>query len=79
MMVAPVSYPELYARDALVMGGLQALALLFPTFAGGLFAGGLLSFALAYLVLAPRFYWRGEPTPASDRTEQIAAREGADD
>jgi len=79
MMVAPVSYPELYARDALVMGGLQALALLFPTFAGGLFAGVLLSFALAYLVLAPRLYWRGEPTPASDRTEQIAAREGADD
>ena len=59
LMVAPVSYPELFARDALLLGGLQALALLFPAFAGRTFPRALLLFALAYLLLAPRFYWRG--------------------
>jgi CDP-diacylglycerol--serine O-phosphatidyltransferase len=58
LMVAPVTYPELFARDALLLGGLQALALLFPTFVGRVFPRGLLLFALAYLLLAPRFYWR---------------------
>jgi CDP-diacylglycerol--serine O-phosphatidyltransferase len=59
LMLAPVTYPELYARDALVLGGLQALAVLFPGFVGGVFPRALLLSALAYLVLAPRFYWRG--------------------
>jgi CDP-diacylglycerol--serine O-phosphatidyltransferase len=59
LMVAPVTYPELFARDALLLGGLQALALLFPAFAGRTFPRGLLLFALAYLLLSPRFYWRG--------------------
>jgi CDP-diacylglycerol--serine O-phosphatidyltransferase len=58
LMVAPVTYPELFARDALLLGGLQALALLFPAFAGRVFPRALLLFALAYLLLAPRFYWR---------------------
>lgn len=58
LMVAPVSYPELYARDALAMGAVQALALLFPTAFSRLFPRALLGAALAYAVLAPRFYWR---------------------
>lgn len=58
LMVAPVTYPDLWARDALVLGGLQALVVLFPDVADGVFARALLVAALAYLVLAPRFYWR---------------------
>lgn len=58
LMVAPVDYPDLWARDALVLGGLQALAVLFPDAVGGVFPRALLVAALAYLVLAPRFYWR---------------------
>ncbi|MFB6206109.1 MAG: protein sorting system archaetidylserine synthase [Haloglomus sp.] len=58
LMLAPVTYPELLARDALVLGGLQALAVLFPEAFGGAFPRSLLLAALAYLVLAPRFYWR---------------------
>jgi len=58
LMVAPVDYPELYARDAVAMGSLQTLAVLFPGVLGGLFPRALLTAALAYLLLAPRFYWR---------------------
>jgi CDP-diacylglycerol--serine O-phosphatidyltransferase len=58
LMVAPVTYPDLWARDALVLGGVQALAVLFPEATGGVFPRALLVAALAYLVLAPRFYWR---------------------
>jgi archaetidylserine synthase len=58
LMLAPVTYPELFARDALVLGGLQALAVLFPGAFGGVFPRSLLLAALAYLTLAPRFYWR---------------------
>jgi CDP-diacylglycerol--serine O-phosphatidyltransferase len=58
LMVAPVAYPELLARDALLLGGLQALALLFPRFGDRVFARVLLLFALAYLLLSPWLYWR---------------------
>lgn len=58
LMVAPVTYPELYARDALAMGGVQALAVLFPDVLAHLFPRALLVAALSYLLLAPRFYWR---------------------
>jgi len=58
LMVAPVRYPELYPRDAFVLGLVQSLALLFPTVLGRAFPKALLVSALAYLVLAPRFYWR---------------------
>jgi CDP-diacylglycerol--serine O-phosphatidyltransferase len=58
LMLAPVTYPELFARDALVLGGLQALAVLFPDTVGGVFPRALLIAALSYLLLAPRFYWR---------------------
>lgn len=58
LMVASVTYPELYARDALVLGGLQALAVAAPTAINRVFPRSLLVFAVAYLVLAPFIYWR---------------------
>jgi len=60
LMVAAITYPELYARDALVLGGLQALAVLFPTDVNRVFPRSLLLFAVAYLVLAPFLYWRAD-------------------
>jgi CDP-diacylglycerol--serine O-phosphatidyltransferase len=58
LMVAPVTYPDLYARDSLILGGLQALAVSLPTAANRVFPRSLLVFAVAYLVLAPVAYWR---------------------
>jgi len=58
LMLAPVRYPDLLDRDALVMGAVQALAVLFPAVLDRLFPVVLLVWALAYLALAPRFYWR---------------------
>ena len=58
LMIAAISYPELYARDALLLGGLQALTVLFPTAVNRVFPRSLLVFAVAYLVLAPFVYWR---------------------
>jgi CDP-diacylglycerol--serine O-phosphatidyltransferase len=60
LMVAPITYPDLYTRDQLVFGGLQGLALLAPAALGRAFPRVLLAFALGYLLLAPRFYWRGD-------------------
>jgi CDP-diacylglycerol--serine O-phosphatidyltransferase len=58
LMVASIRYPDLYARDATILGGLQFLAVLFPTIGSRVFPRSLLLFAVAYLVLAPSFYWR---------------------
>jgi len=58
LMVMPVTYPDLLDRDALAMGVLQAGAVLAPTAASRAFPRALLAAGLAYLVLAPRFYWR---------------------
>jgi CDP-diacylglycerol--serine O-phosphatidyltransferase len=58
LMVAPITYPELYAHDALVLGGLQALAVVFPVAVNRVFPRSLLVFAVGYLVFAPVFYWR---------------------
>ncbi|WP_128478107.1 protein sorting system archaetidylserine synthase [Halorussus pelagicus] len=58
LMVTNVTYPDLFARDALAMGGLQALAILVPAAFGRAFPRLLLAAALAYLLLGPRFYWR---------------------
>ncbi|WP_276300691.1 protein sorting system archaetidylserine synthase [Halorussus lipolyticus] len=58
LMVTRVTYPDLYPRDALAMGGVQALAILAPTAFGRAFPKLLLGAALAYLLLGPRFYWR---------------------
>jgi CDP-diacylglycerol--serine O-phosphatidyltransferase len=59
LMVAPVSYPDLYARDAVILGGLQALAIGFPVAFNRVLPRSLLVFAVGYLVLAPVAYWRG--------------------
>ncbi|MFB6091610.1 MAG: protein sorting system archaetidylserine synthase [Haloquadratum sp.] len=66
LMLAPITYPDLHPQDALVMGIVQAAAILLcgPTgrrllgTAGQGFAYGLLFLSLAYLVFGPRFYWR---------------------
>lgn len=60
LMVSPVQYPDLYPRDALAMGVVQAAAVLAPDVLSRLFPKALLAWALAYLVLAPRLYWRPE-------------------
>jgi CDP-diacylglycerol--serine O-phosphatidyltransferase len=60
LMVARVEYPDLVARDAVLMGVVQALAIFVPDAYGAVFPKVLLAWALGYLVLAPRFYWRRE-------------------
>ena len=59
LMVAPVSYPDLYARDAVILGGLQALAVGFPAAFNRVLPRSLLVFAVGYLLFAPVAYWRG--------------------
>jgi len=58
LMLCDVIYPDLHAQDALVMGVVQAGAVLLPGLYGRGFAFGLLYVALAYLVLGPTLYWR---------------------
>ena len=58
LMLCDVVYPDLHAQDALVMGVVQAGAVLLPGLYGRGFAFGLLYVALAYLVLGPALYWR---------------------
>jgi len=57
LMVAPVPYPKLRDRDAIVLGALQMAAILLPATLERVFPRALLLFALAYLTLAPRYYW----------------------
>lgn len=59
LMVAPIGYPDLRVRDALVMGVVQAGAIVAPTALFRVFPRVLLVCALAYLVLGPRFYPTG--------------------
>lgn len=56
-MVAPVAYPKLLARDATVLGVVQAAAIVAPTVYYRVFPRVLLVAALAYMLLAPRYYW----------------------
>ncbi len=58
LMVTQIHYPDLLARDTLIMGTIQGLAVLVPTVLGRAFPYALLTLGLAYLVLGPRFYWR---------------------
>jgi CDP-diacylglycerol--serine O-phosphatidyltransferase len=66
LMLAPITYPDLHAQDAVVMGIVQAAAILLGGRMGRQvvgaigegFAYGLLFLALSYLFLGPRFYWR---------------------
>ncbi|MEF8831326.1 MAG: phosphatidylcholine/phosphatidylserine synthase, partial [Halobacteriales archaeon] len=57
-MVAPITYPDLLSRDALIMGVVHVLAVLQPYVLGRTFPWALLFLALAYLFLSPWFYWR---------------------
>lgn len=56
-MVMPIPYPKLRARDAGAMGLVQAGAILAPTLFSRVFPRALLVAAVAYLTLAPRYYW----------------------
>ena len=58
LMVSTITYPDLHAQDALIMGVVQALAILSPGYYGRIFAFAVLFLAVAYLVFAPRFYWQ---------------------
>jgi CDP-diacylglycerol--serine O-phosphatidyltransferase len=58
LMVSTITYPDLHAQDALVMGVVQTAAILLSGYYGQVFAFALLFLALAYLTLAPRFYWQ---------------------
>ncbi|WP_440006109.1 protein sorting system archaetidylserine synthase [Halomicrococcus sp. SG-WS-1] len=58
LMVSTITYPDLLARDALIMGVVHSLAVLIPDFLGRTFPYALLTLALAYLLLGPHFYWR---------------------
>ncbi|MCL7416543.1 MAG: protein sorting system archaetidylserine synthase [Halalkalicoccus sp.] len=57
LMVSPIEYPDLLARDALLMGVVHVLAVLIPDFQGGMFPVALLTLSLAYLLLGPWIYW----------------------
>lgn len=59
LMVAPIPYPKLSARDALVMGSVQVGAIVRPTAFGRVLPRVLLVAALAYMTLAPWLYWEG--------------------
>ena len=68
LMLAPITYPDLHAQDAVVMGVVQAAAValggrmgqqLVGSIGRG-FAFGLLFLSLSYLFFGPRFYWRQE-------------------
>lgn len=57
LMVAPVPYPKLAARDALGMGVVQVAAIVAPTALQRVFPRVLFVAALAYMTLAPWYYW----------------------
>lgn len=60
LMLVPVTYPDLYVRDAFVMGTVQALAVAVPLAADRVFPSVLFAWALGYLVLSPKLYRRDE-------------------
>lgn len=62
LMVSRIRYPDLLARDALIMGVVHVLAVLVPTFAGRTFPYALLTLGIAYMVGSPWFYWRDLPS-----------------
>ncbi|MFC3957159.1 protein sorting system archaetidylserine synthase [Halovivax cerinus] len=59
LMVATIRYPDLQARDALLMGIVHVLAVAIPSVAGRSFPVALLTLGLAYLLLGPWLYWQG--------------------
>ena len=57
LMVSPIEYPDLLARDAVIMGVIHVLAVLFPFFYGRVFPYALITLAILYLTLSPWLYW----------------------
>jgi CDP-diacylglycerol--serine O-phosphatidyltransferase len=60
LMLGGRVYPDLTTRDAVVMGVIQAGAIAAPSAFGAALPRGLLAWAVAYLLLAPRFYGGAE-------------------
>jgi len=62
LLVAPIRYPDLLARDALLMGVVHAAAVFVPDapLVGRSFPVALLVLGVSYLLLSPWFYWREE-------------------
>ena len=75
LMGSTITYPDLHAQDAMVMGLVQAAVILtplgrmatpmLPPWIGEGFAFALLFLASAYLILGPAFYW-GDGIGGSD-------------
>ncbi|ADJ15546.1 protein sorting system archaetidylserine synthase [Halalkalicoccus jeotgali] len=65
LMVSSIEYPDLLARDAVLMGVVHVLAVLIPGFQGGMFPVALVTLSLAYLLLGPWLYW-GEAERAGE-------------
>lgn len=59
LMIAPVRYPDLLLRDALLMGIVHLGAVVAPYALGRSFPWALLLLGVAYLLLSPWLYWRG--------------------
>lgn len=59
LMVTPVRYPDLLARDAVIMGIVHVGAVVTPRAFGRALPWALLTLGVAYLLLAPWLYWRG--------------------
>ncbi|WP_254767557.1 protein sorting system archaetidylserine synthase [Salinilacihabitans rarus] len=74
LMVSRIRYPDLLARDALIMGVVHALAILVPEFAGRTFPYALLTLGIAYMTLSPWFYWREDPAAPSEAPAGEGAR-----
>lgn len=70
LMVAPIEYPDLLARDALIMGVIHVLAVIAPTALDGSFPVALLTLGLAYLFLSPWLYWRDREESAEGPDQQ---------
>ncbi len=59
LMVAPIRYPDLLVRDALIMGVVHVMAVIAPYALERSFPWALLILGVAYLLFAPWLYWRG--------------------
>lgn len=60
LMIAPITYPDLLVRDALLMGVVHLGAVVAPYAIGRGFPWALLTLGVAYLLLAPWLYWRDQ-------------------
>lgn len=58
LMIAPIRYPDLLVRDALIMGIVHVGAVIAPYALDRSLPWALLLLAVAYLLLSPWLYWR---------------------